>query len=86
MLWIKNHIKCFIPIDVIYQYFVIYGKLGTLAQARALYDHTIDRMSYIKYGEGWGKGDAVYACDSRTGNCTDFHRVTAQISTPILLL
>jgi transglutaminase-like putative cysteine protease len=52
---------------------VIHGKLGTLAQARALYDHTIDRMSYIKYGEGWGKGDAVYACDSRTGNCTDFH-------------
>ena len=52
---------------------VIHGKLGTLAQARALYDHTIDRMSYIKYGEGWGKGDAVYACDPRTGNCTDFH-------------
>ncbi|MBL7013171.1 MAG: transglutaminase domain-containing protein [Candidatus Marinimicrobia bacterium] len=52
---------------------VIKGKLGHLAQARALYDHTIDRMSYIKYGEGWGKGDAVYACDSRHGNCTDFH-------------
>jgi len=52
---------------------VIQGKLGKLAQARALYDHTIDRMSYMKYGDGWGKGDAVYACDSRTGNCTDFH-------------
>lgn len=52
---------------------VIHGKLGKLAQARALYDHTIDRMSYMKYGSGWGKGDAVYACDSRTGNCTDFH-------------
>ncbi len=49
------------------------GKLGKLAQARALYDHTIDRMSYMKYGDGWGKGDAVYACDARTGNCTDFH-------------
>ena len=52
---------------------VIEGKLGHLAQARALYDHTIDRMKYIKYGDGWGKGDAVYACDVKSGNCTDFH-------------
>jgi transglutaminase-like putative cysteine protease len=52
---------------------VVAGKLGHLAQARALYDHTIDRMKYIKYGDGWGKGDAVYACDVKTGNCTDFH-------------
>ena len=52
---------------------VVAGKLGQLAQARALYDHTIDRMKYIKYGDGWGKGDAVYACDVKTGNCTDFH-------------
>ena len=52
---------------------VVAGKLGSLARARALYDHTIDRMSYTKYGDGWGKGDAIYACDMRTGNCTDFH-------------
>jgi len=52
---------------------VVEGKLGDLARARALYDHTIDRMRYIKHGDGWGKGDAVYACDVRTGNCTDFH-------------
>ena len=52
---------------------VVEGKLGSLARARALYDHTIDRMRYMKYGTGWGKGDAVYACDARTGNCTDFH-------------
>ncbi len=52
---------------------VVAGKLGSLARARALYDHTIDRMRYMKYGDGWGKGDAVYACDIRTGNCTDFH-------------
>ena len=30
-------------------------------------------MRYIECGEGWGKGDAVYACDAGTGNCTDFH-------------
>jgi transglutaminase-like putative cysteine protease len=52
---------------------VIKGKKGKLVQARALYDHVIDRMSYKRYGEGWGKGDAVYACDIRSGNCTDFH-------------
>jgi transglutaminase-like putative cysteine protease len=52
---------------------VVEGKKGDLVRARALYDHVIDRMRYAKYGEGWGKGDAVYACDARTGNCTDFH-------------
>jgi transglutaminase-like putative cysteine protease len=52
---------------------VVEGKNGDLVRARALYDHTIDRMRYMKYGSGWGKGDAVYACDARTGNCTDFH-------------
>ena len=52
---------------------VVKGKQGDLVRARALYDHVIDRMSYKRYGPGWGKGDAVYACDARTGNCTDFH-------------
>lgn len=52
---------------------VVAGKTGDLVRARALYDHVIDRMRYMKHGEGWGKGDAVYACDVRTGNCTDFH-------------
>jgi len=52
---------------------VVKGKTGDLVRARALYDHVIDRMRYMKYGNGWGKGDAVYACDARTGNCTDFH-------------
>lgn len=52
---------------------VIEGKKSDLVRARALYDHVIDRMRYIKHGSGWGKGDAVYACDVRTGNCTDFH-------------
>ncbi len=49
------------------------GKEGDLVRARALYDHTIDRMRYMKHGTGWGRGDAVYACNVRTGNCTDFH-------------
>jgi len=52
---------------------VIEGKTGDLVRARALYDHVMGRMRYIKFGSGWCKGDAVYACDARTGNCTDFH-------------
>ncbi len=52
---------------------VVAGKNGDLVRARALYDHVIDRMRYAKAGPGWGKGDAVFACDARHGNCTDFH-------------
>ena len=52
---------------------VVEGRTGDLVRARALYDHTIDRMRYMKYGPGWGQGDATYACDSGTGNCSDFH-------------
>lgn len=52
---------------------VVKGKQTALIQARALYDHVIEKMRYIKFGEGWGQGDAVYACEAKTGNCTDFH-------------
>lgn len=52
---------------------VVEGKKGDLVRARALYDHTIDRMKYAKIGNQYGRGDAMYACDSRTGNCTDYH-------------
>ena len=45
---------------------------STIMQARALYDYIIDNMRYMKFGD-YGKGDAVYACDSLTGNCTEFH-------------
>lgn len=49
------------------------GRDGDLMKARALYDHVIDQMSYKKFGEGWGQGNAMFACDSRYGNCTDYH-------------
>ena len=52
---------------------IVLGKKDGLVRARAIYGHVIERMRYIKYGQGWGKGDAVYACDAKTGNCTDFH-------------
>jgi transglutaminase-like putative cysteine protease len=49
------------------------GKTDDVERAKALYDHVIGRMRYDKSGTGWGRGDAMYACDARTGNCTDFH-------------
>jgi transglutaminase-like putative cysteine protease len=49
------------------------GKKDDLERAKALYDHVIGRMRYDKSGTGWGRGDALYACDARTGNCSDFH-------------
>ena len=52
---------------------VVTGKPSDLMRARALYDHVIDTMRYMRYGPGWGQGDAAYACDAQSGNCTDFH-------------
>ncbi len=52
---------------------VLKGRNTSLERARALYDHTMDEIKYMKYGPGWGQGDANYACDAKSGNCTDFH-------------
>src|SRR5262249_5398114 len=43
-----------------------------LELGRVLYDVVNDHMRYSKEGTGWGRGDAVWACDSRFGNCSDF--------------
>lgn len=39
----------------------------------AFYEYLLENMSYDKSGEGWGEGDALYACSAEKGNCTDFH-------------
>ncbi|HZU37232.1 MAG TPA: transglutaminase-like domain-containing protein, partial [Gemmataceae bacterium] len=44
-----------------------------LAAARELYNIVDNHMKYKKVGTGWGRGDAVWACDNGYGNCTDFH-------------
>ena len=49
------------------------GLTSPLAKARHIYDYVIANMRYDKSGEGWGRGDAVWACTSKRGNCTDFH-------------
>lgn len=42
-------------------------------KARRLYDVVNNHMKYSKEGTGWGRGDANWACDSKFGNCSDFH-------------
>jgi len=41
--------------------------------ARLFYDVVNRYMRYSKEGKGWGRGDVLWACDSKYGNCTDFH-------------
>lgn len=43
------------------------------AAAKILYDVVNNHMKYSKEGTGWGQGDSVWACDSKFGNCSDFH-------------
>jgi hypothetical protein len=49
------------------------GKTTSLDKARAIYDYVFTTMRYDKTGTGWGRGDVLYACDAKKGNCTDFH-------------
>jgi transglutaminase-like putative cysteine protease len=41
--------------------------------ARTLYETVNGHMKYSKEGTGWGRGDSNWACDSKYGNCSDFH-------------
>ena len=43
------------------------------AAARMMYDVIDDTLKYGKDKPGWGNGDSAWACDNKTGNCTDFH-------------
>ncbi len=53
----------------------VQAKTTTMDKARAIYDYVFETMRYDKTGTGWGRGDAEWACDSKRGNCTDFHSV-----------
>ena len=52
---------------------VTQDKTQPLDKARAIYDYVFTTMRYDKTGTGWGRGDVLYACDAKKGNCTDFH-------------
>jgi transglutaminase-like putative cysteine protease len=65
-----------VPIDGVIQtetHKVIRDDMSDLDKAKAIYNYVSSTLSYDKSGVGWGRGDAVYACNARTGNCTDFH-------------
>nr|NIL98525.1 transglutaminase domain-containing protein [Planctomycetales bacterium]NIP70671.1 transglutaminase domain-containing protein [Planctomycetales bacterium] len=44
-----------------------------LSLARSLYERVDDHVRYDKSRPGYGQGDVRWVCDSRFGNCTDFH-------------
>jgi len=60
-----------VPADLARQ--VIPVQASELQKARAIYDYVFSNMRYDKTGSGWGHGDVLWACDSKRGNCTDFH-------------
>jgi hypothetical protein len=55
--------------------FNVFKQSPELEKARAIYDYVFTTMRYDKSGTGWGHGDTLWACDSKRGNCTDFHSV-----------
>ena len=46
---------------------------GKLEVARWIYESVDAHMRYDKSQPGFGNGDAVWACESGFGNCSDFH-------------
>lgn len=52
---------------------LIDNNMSDIEKSRTIYDHVVTTMDYDKSGKGWGVGDAIYACNVRKGNCTDFH-------------
>jgi len=54
---------------------------GTQASiGKVVYDAVNNHMKYDKSGTGWGRGDSDWACDSKYGNCTDFHSMFISIA------
>ncbi len=43
------------------------------AAARQIYDRVDEHVRYDKSKPGYGNGDVLWVCQSRFGNCTDFH-------------
>ncbi|MEM9411743.1 MAG: transglutaminase-like domain-containing protein [Planctomycetota bacterium] len=46
---------------------------NTIEIGQALYEIVESYMTYDKSQPGYGNGDVIWACSSKTGNCTDFH-------------
>ncbi len=75
---LQNYLRAdsLVPLDSTVQqeaFKVANTQMSPQEKSQAFYDHLIKTMEYDKSGEGWGRGDAIYACQARKGNCTDFH-------------
>lgn len=46
---------------------------STVSTARVIYQRVLDFVTYDKSKIGYGEGDVRWVCESRTGNCSDFH-------------
>lgn len=44
-----------------------------MGKAKECYEIVNGMMRYAKEGTEWGRGDVNWVCDSKFGNCTDFH-------------
>jgi transglutaminase-like putative cysteine protease len=51
-----------------------------MQKARAIYEYVFRTLRYDKSGTGWGRGDALWACNAKHGNCTDFHSLFAAMA------
>ena len=45
-----------------------------------LYHFVREHMAYDKSKPGYGNGNVAWACDSKTGNCTDFHSLFISVA------
>ena len=61
------------PIDSLKQ--AIQLPTAPIPAARKVYDYLIDNMVYNYKAPGAGIGDAVWACSSKTGDCSDYHSI-----------
>ena len=64
------------PIELFAEYQETKGwtpKPSTTGKGEQFYQFVYDYMAYDKSKPGYGRGDVIWACDSKTGNCTDFH-------------
>lgn len=52
---------------------VVRGRRSHQAQARAIFDHVIDRVRFAEHEAGFCHGDAVIACRDGMGDGADFH-------------
>ena len=74
----KKHLKAEALVPINARFIRISKKVtakavSDLDKGKAIYKHVLEHLRYDKSGKGWGRGDALYACNARTGNCTDFH-------------